>query len=708
MEAKIAYFSAEFGIDTSLPIYSGGLGVLAGDHVKAANDLGVPLIAVGILYRKGYFQQGIDGMGNQQAFYPEHKPEDLPIQPVLDEKGQPKAVSVPIAGRTVFLKIWRADVGHVPVYLLDAHNERNDKEDQGLTNHLYGGNTDTRIAQEIILGIGGVRCIRAVGEEPDVWHMNEGHSAFMALERIREYSAQGIPFETAIEAVKASTVFTTHTPVPAGHDHFSFEQMDRYLGEFYWQLGTTRENVLELGRIEDRFNMTRLAVNMACKVNGVSKLHAEVTKELFHQWTPSIPKQHIPVVPITNGIHTKTWLSKRMAEMYDRYLSPDWKNRIAEKKIWDRVKSIPDEEVWQAHQQAKREMIEELDLPISETTLTIGFARRFATYKRALLLFRDMARLEQILGHLERPVAFLFAGKAHPADAPGQELIRQIWKLSQEDRFKNRIILLENYDMAKAKYLISGVDVWLNTPLKPMEASGTSGQKAAVNGVINFSVLDGWWAEGYNGENGWAIDGGSHESLEKQDQADSEELYRLLEEEILPMYYHDQPSWIKRMKDSIQTLTPVFSTSCMLAEYWGKLYIPTAIRGRRFTENGLDVAARVASYKKFIREQWHHVDIQQADLSPTSLNISAVHCKVRLGPIWHKDVRVEAVGHNGTNGLWRKELQMVKELDQGYYLYAGSFNGAIEDWNQAGANIRVLPISQDFSHDFEMELVKWG
>lgn len=708
MEAKIAYFSAEFGIDTSLPIYSGGLGVLAGDHVKAANDLGVPLVAVGILYRKGYFQQGIDREGNQQAFYPEHKPEDLPIQPVRDEKGKPKTISVPIAGRAVYLKIWLADIGQVPVYLLDAHDDRNHEEDQSLTDHLYGGNTDTRIAQEIILGIGGVRCIRAVGEEPDVWHMNEGHSAFMALERIREYSAQGVPFETAIEAVKASTVFTTHTPVPAGHDHFSFEQMDRYLGGFYWQLGTSREKVLDLGRIENRFNMTRLAVNMASKVNGVSKLHADVTKELFHQWSQDIPKEHIPIVAITNGIHTKTWLSKPMTEMYNRHLAPDWKNRIADKKVWDKVKRIPDEEVWEAHQQAKKEMIEELNLPISESILTIGFARRFATYKRALLLFRDMQRLEHIIGQEERPVTFLFAGKAHPADGPGQELIRQIWKLSQEDRFKHRIILLENYDMTKAKYLISGVDVWLNTPLKPMEASGTSGQKAAVNGVINCSVLDGWWAEGYNGGNGWAIDGGSHESWEKQDQADSEELYRLLEEEIIPMYYQDQPSWINRMKESIRTLTPVFSTSCMLAEYWGKMYIPTAIRGRRFIENELDVAARVAAYKKFIREQWHHVHIQCADLAPSSLHISMVHCKVRLGPIWHKDVRVEAVGHSGSNGLWRKELQLVKELDQGYYLYAGSFNGTKVDWSKARANVRVLPISHDFSHDFEMELVKWG
>ncbi|RXT08781.1 alpha-glucan family phosphorylase [Ammoniphilus sp. CFH 90114] len=708
MEAKIAYFSAEFGIDASLPIYSGGLGVLAGDHVKAANDLGVPLIAVGILYRRGYFQQSLDEAGNQQVYYPEHQPEDLPILPILDDNGQPKWITVPIEGRTVYLRIWRAEVGDVPVYLLDAHHEKNTKEDQSLTNHLYGGNTDTRIAQEIILGIGGVRCLRAVGEEPEVWHMNEGHSAFMSLERIREYSAQGISFETALEAVRASTVFTTHTPVPAGHDHFSFEQMDRYLGQYYWQLGASRETVLELGRIEDRFNMTRLAVSTACKVNGVSKLHAEVTKELFHQWTPDIPKEHIQVTSITNGIHTKTWVSKEMEKLYNRYLQPEWKTRIAERKIWEKVKMVSNEELWSAHQQAKQEMIQALRLPDLASTLTVGFARRFATYKRALLLFRDLERLEQLVGQLERPIAFLFAGKAHPADLPGQKLIRQIWQLSQEDRFKDKIFLLENYDMTKAKYLISGVDVWLNTPIKPMEASGTSGQKAAVNGVLNCSILDGWWAEGYNGKNGWAIESGTHHSPEEQDQADSEELYRLLEEEIVPMYYQEHTTWVDRMKESIQTLTPVFSTSCMLAEYWGKLYIPTAIRGRRFAENGLEVAKRVSSYKKFIRENWHQVHIQKAELVATYPKVFTAHCKVRLGPIWHKDVRIEAVGHHEQEGLWRKELQLVKELDQGYYLYAGSFPGTLEDWNKAMANVRVLPISPDFSHDFELELVRWG
>ncbi len=707
MEAKIAYFSAEFGIDSALPIYSGGLGVLAGDHVKAANDLGVPLIAVGILYRRGYFQQEVDAWGNQRALYPEIRPEDLPVQPVLDKKGDPQTVMVPIEGRSVHLRIWKAEVGKVPIYLMDAHHEKNSEADRGLTDHLYGGNTDTRLAQEIILGIGGVRVLRAVGEEPEVWHMNEGHSAFMALERVREYSAQGFSFETALEAVKASTVFTTHTPVPAGHDQFSFEQMDRFLGDYYWQLGTTRENILRLGANEGLFNMTRLAVSTASKVNGVSKLHAQVTKELFHRWTPEIPKQHIQVESITNGIHTKTWLSPTMEQVYDRYLEPQWKDKIAEQKIWEKVKAIPHEEIWAAHQQAKRQMIQHLGLPELTDVLTIGFARRFATYKRALLLFHDVERLERILNQVDRPVAILFAGKAHPADQPGQQLIRQIWEMSQQERFKDRIILLENYDMDKAKLLVSGVDVWLNTPIKPMEASGTSGQKAAVNGVINCSILDGWWAEGFNGNNGWAIDGGTGRTWQEQDHLDAQALYQLLEEEIVPLYYGSHSSWVEKMKESIQSLTPVFSTSCMVAEYWGKLYIPTAIRGRRFIENGLEVAERVAQYKSFIRDHWSYVGVEDMEFLSAFPDVATIQCKVRLGKIWHKDVKVEVVRGNGEQGLYRKELQWVKELDCGLYLYAGTFPGSIEDWQWSCANIRVVPISEDFSHDLEMELVKW-
>jgi len=709
MEVKIAYFSAEFGIDSSLPIYSGGLGVLAGDHVKAANDLDIPLVGVGIFYRKGYFQQRILPDGRQEAIYPQLNPAEMPVEPVLSHEGKPLMIEVPIADRTVFLKAWVTKVGKIPVYLLDADHDGNSDWDRSLTDNLYGGDQSTRICQEIILGIGGVRLIHELQISPDVWHMNEGHSAFLTLERIRAYSAQGIPYETALEAVKASTVFTTHTPVPAGHDHFSFEMMDHYFGPYYWQLGTTRENILKLGTIDNRFNMTRLAVSTSSKVNGVSKLHAKVTRRLFHQWNPEIPPQHTPVEAVTNGIHTGTWLAPEIKKVFDQYFDPQWERKIAEMKTWEKVWEIPSGELWEAHQKVKKRMIEALDLPIGEETLIIGFARRFATYKRALLLFRDLERLERIIHQEGRPVAVLLAGKAHPADYPGQELIRQIWEISQRPAFKNRIFFLENYDMDMAKHLVAGVDVWLNTPTKPMEASGTSGQKAAPNGVINCSVMDGWWNEGYNGKNGWAIQGHEQGSREEQDGVDSEALYQILENEMIPLYFEDRNGWIAMMKESIGSLSPVFSTSCMVKEYWGKLYIPTGIRGRRFVENEMEVAGRVAAYKKFIHENWDEVNIWDIQIIPSRPQVQTIQCKVRLGDIWHRDVSVEAVGSlGGERGLWKRGLQMVKELEPGLYLYTGAFSGSIDDWYGYHANVRVMPISPDFVNDYELELVKWG
>ncbi|MBP1933958.1 alpha-glucan family phosphorylase [Ammoniphilus resinae] len=731
MEAKIAYFSAEFGIDSSLPIYSGGLGVLAGDHIKAANDLKIPLVGVGIFYRRGYFEQRILSDGTQQAHYPLLDPEQLPLQRARDNQGKRLEVVVPIANRQVFLHVWVTHVGMIPVYLLDADHERNREADRRLTDALYGGNEETRISQEIILGIGGVRALRKIGFAPDVWHMNEGHSAFLNLERIREYSAAGISFETALEAVKASTIFTTHTPVPAGHDHFSFEVMDRFFGDYYWQLGTSRETILSLGRIGNRFNLTRLAVQTSSKVNGVSKLHAEVTKQLFHHWTPHIPAQHIPVEAITNGVHTMTWLAPELKALFDRYLDVRWSKQVADVRIWRKVLAIPDQELWQAHQAAKKRMLAALGLPAElQDMLVIGFARRFATYKRALLVFRDLERIRKLVQHTDRPVCFIFAGKAHPADRPGQEILRKIVQWSQSPEFAGRIFFVENYQMEIAKHLVQGVDVWLNTPIKPMEASGTSGQKSGINGVLNCSILDGWWIEGYNGRNGWAIEGeGLYQEQDCQDEADSRSLYQMLEEQIIPLFYAREKAipvqWVSMMKESIRSLTPVFSTSCMVSEYWAKLYIPAAIRGRRFVENGLEVAARVAVYKQFIRENWKHVRVDEINLkgagqtgaqvqlstAEAGLGLAAesiVQAVVRLGPVWCQDVRVEAVGSDGQGGVWKQELQHIKEMESGLHLFAGTYHGSQEKWIEDHANIRVIPISPDFSHDFEMELAIWG
>lgn len=712
MQPKVAYFSAEFGLEETLPIYSGGLGVLAGDHVKAAHDLGLPLVGVGVLYRRGYFQQRIRADGGQEAENPEMDLARMPIQAVVDEHGEPLYVEVPLGTRHVSLRIWQANAGQIPIYLMDADNERNTGGLRRLTDRLYGGDQETRIAHEIILGIGGVRVLRALGIVPDVWHLNEGHVAFLTLERIREYSAQGVPFETALEAVKASTVFTTHTPVPAGHDLFSFELMDRYLGDYFWQLGTDREKILGLGRHNDKFNMTRLAVQTSSKVNGVSKLHAAVSRELFHNWCPDIPAQDIQVQAITNGVHTNTWLSPELRELYHDHLAYNWQRQIESPETWGRVDEIPDEQLWDAHQRAKRRMTERLQLPPLQEVLTVGFARRFATYKRGYLLFQDLDRLERIIHHPDHPVAFLFAGKAHPADSPGQEIIRRIVEVSKMEAFQGRVLFVENYDMGIGRHLVQGVDVWLNTPVKPMEASGTSGIKAGLNGVLNCSVRDGWWYEGYSGANGWAIDGRMDGGSSVQDREDGETLYSLLEAEIAPLYYKrvaDQVphEWVKRMKHSIRTITPAFSTARMVREYWEQVYVPTALRGQRFAANHLEVATRVGAYKRFVRNAWDSVHIHDLQVRPHEQG-TFVQASVRLGPIWHADVRVEAVGSDGHGGIWKEVLHPVTEYASGEYLYQGVYRDRMEAWRQSNANVRVVPISPDFCHDYELELTRWG
>lgn len=719
MTHKVAYFCAEFGIDESLPIYSGGLGVLAGDHIKAANDLGLPLIGVGIFYSNGYFQQHIREDGVQEHLYPAIETSTLPIQLVTGQDGRPLLIEVPIAGRRVFLKIWRTDVGTIPVYLLNSDVEPNSEHDRRLTDTLYASDPDIRICQEMILGIGGVRLLHALGIVPDVWHMNEGHSAFLTLERIRAYSAEGVPFDTALEAVKAGTVFTTHTPVPAGHDAFPIDMMDRYFGDYYWQLGADREKILALGRIGDRFNMTRLAASGSSKVNGVSKLHAEVTKRLFHQWKPHIPHPDIAVEAVTNGIHIGTWMSPGMKELLSRHLRSDWETKTAEKDTWTPVRDIPDRQLWETHLRSKESMLQELGLPSTlKDVLTIGFARRFATYKRASLAFQDLDRLDKIVNDPVHPVCFIFSGKAHPADGPGQALIRSIVEISKQERFRERIFVVENYEIGRAKKLVQGVDVWLNTPEKPMEASGTSGQKAAVNGVINFSVKDGWWEEGYNGRNGWAIEGSQNGDSEKRLQSDSATFYRLLETEIVPLFYRlDERSvpagWVSKMKECVSSLAPVYNTHRMVLEYWNRLYVPVMERRRRFTESGLEVAGRVAAYKAFIRDNWHQVKVHGLQISSfqatkIGLTKTLIQVKVHLGPIWEKDVCVEAVGSDGRGGMWKVKLAKSKEPERGLYVYEGVFLDSIDALWKSTANVRVTPISRDFSNDFEMELAAWG
>jgi len=524
----IAYFSAEYGLDQTIPIYSGGLGILSGDHLKSASDLGIPLVAVGLLYKHGYFNQKIDGYGRQESEYNELSIADLPIHPVQDEKGEDLTIYIKFPKRRLYLKVWQLNVGRVKLYLLDSDIEKNNEEDRDVTLKLYGGDQEMRIRQEIVLGMGGTNLLKTLGLNPTIYHMNEGHSAFLILELIKNtIKEKQVSFEIARDIVSSKTVFTTHTPVPAGNDVFPIALIEKYFKDFWPRLALDREDFLRLGmkktdELETGFNMGIFALKIAGKKNGVSKLHGAVSRELFGEIWPNIAPNEAPITYVTNGIHTCSWLSPNLKELYNKYLIPYWQDNIHQESTWEKIKNIPDDKIVSAHQDRKEKLlalvrentrnrlrrsgmtyeeIENINSKLDVNALTIGFARRFATYKRATLIFRDLERITQILNNSNKPVQLIFAGKAHPADKEGQELIKYIHEISMMPQFKGKIFLLENYNIEMSRYLISGVDVWLNTPRRPMEASGTSGQKAAVNGVPNFSVLDGWWAEGYTQTN---------------------------------------------------------------------------------------------------------------------------------------------------------------------------------------------------------------
>ncbi|MHB8157868.1 MAG: alpha-glucan family phosphorylase, partial [Desulfocucumaceae bacterium] len=594
----IAYFSLEFGLHESHPIYSGGLGLLAGDHLKSASDLGLPFVGVGLLYKHGYFNQIINREGRQEAQYPYHSFFDQPIQPVFDGEGKELIIDLEFPGRTVYAKVWKSKVGRVDLILLDADITKNGVDDRVITGKLYGGDREIRISQEILLGIGGVKVLRRLNIDPCAWHINEGHAAFLLVERMRELAERGLSFDTAVEVVKSNTIFTTHTPVPAGHDLFPADMIDKYLGYLRERLGMKREDFLNLAWDEDRmmFNMTLLALRLSACCNGVSRLHGEVSREMFNHLYPGVPVEEVPVSYVTNGIHTLTWLAQELKDLYPIYLGSDWQERITDRHMWKNLDEMPDNLVWVVHQSLKERMIgfarsslkkqrirnqepaeriREVEKFLHPGVLIIGFARRFATYKRAGLLFRDRERLLRLLSHPERPVQFIFAGKAHPDDGAGQDLIKLVYDMSNQEEFKGKIVFLEDYNIDMARFLVQGVDVWLNTPRRPMEASGTSGQKAAANGIINVSILDGWWPEGYNGKNGFAVgEKRRYSDDELQDSDDCYSLYTLLEEKVIPAYYRQEmglPSdWVRMMKNSMQTISPVFSTQRMVQEYTDK------------------------------------------------------------------------------------------------------------------------------------------
>ena len=602
-KSTIAYFSAEFGLHESLPIYSGGLGILAGDHIKEASDLDLPLVAVGFIYPQGYFRQRLDHSGWQEALYSKMSFADIPARPAVTPDGNEVVVDVDLPGRTIYAKVYHLQVGRMTLYLLDTDIHPNSPADRYLSARLYGGDHELRVAQELVLGIGGVRALRQMGIAPAVWHMNEGHSAFLVLELAREYVAQGVPFMQAFDMVRDQAVFTTHTPVPAGNDAFSLDLIDKYFAKFWDQLGISRDAFMNIAMQQQSwgpsFAMTVLALRLSEMHNGVSKLHGQVARSMWQWLYPGKSNDEVPITSVTNGIHTSSWLAPTMRNLFDRTLGADWYEHLDNPATWQPLKSSDDGEFWQARLSLKRTLVEfvrerlaqrhtRLGFPpvawpmFDDTILTIGFARRFATYKRATLLFKDADRLKAILNNPERPIQMVFAGKAHPADEPGKHFIQDVYRRSQEPGFAGRIIFLEEYDMCVARALVQGVDVWLNTPRRPYEASGTSGQKASLNGIPNLSILDGWWPEAYDGTNGWAIGTEQeYDNLDAQDWDDAQHLYQLLETEVAPAYYDRDASgvsarWVAIAKAAIMTCAPKFSTQRMLKEYVNRLYLPVA------------------------------------------------------------------------------------------------------------------------------------
>src|SRR6266566_5119142 len=673
----IAYFSAEFGLHEALPIYSGGLGILSGDHCKEASDLGLPLIGIGFLYPQGYFKQYVTRDGVQEAFYDKLHFSEAPAIPACDPDGNEIMIQVELPGRRIQAKVWKLQVGRITLYLMDTDVAPNAPNDRELSARLYGGDREMRISQEIVLGIGGVRALRALGISPAAWHINEGHAAFLNLERSRELVASGLSFNEAREAVAANSLFTTHTPVPAGNDTFSYDLVDKYFSSYWEQLRLTRDQFMDVAR-EDHgwgpsYGMTVLALRLTGQHNGVSALHGAVSRNMWQFLWPGVDADEVPIDSITNGVHTPTWITPEMNTLFKRYLGEDWQDHVDEPDLWNAIIGIPDEDLWMAHMQRKKALISytrrhlkrhhlrlgegsvqmaEFEHMLTPDALVIGFARRFATYKRATLIFRDPERLRRILHNPERPVHIIFAGKAHPADGPGKALIEQVYRFSRSDAFRGKVIFLENYDIDMARYLVSGTDIWLNNPVRPHEASGTSGQKAALNGQPNCGILDGWWAEGYDGENGWAIgEEREYHDADVQAEADSLSLYQLLEEEIVPTYYDRGPDgiphrWIAIMKEAIRTCAPQFSMKRMIKEYTTRFYVPEILLGMQIEQHKYEKARVLAEWKEKIKAGWAGLELYVDGRRDGQLSLGEdidVHAWVRANTLSPEDLSVELV-----------------------------------------------------------------
>ena len=745
----IAYFSAEYGLDQTIPIYSGGLGILSGDHLKSASDLGIPLVGVGLLYKNGYFNQKINGYGQQETEYNNIDLYDLPINPVKDDKGDDLTIYVKFPKRRLYLKVWQVNVGRVKLYLLDSDIPKNNGEDRDVTLRLYGGDQEMRIRQEIVLGMAGVSLLtKYLGLKPTIYHMNEGHSAFLTVEIIKDIiKEKQVSFDMAKDIASSKTVFTTHTPVPAGNDIFPIALVEKYFKDFWPRLGISREEFLKLGMkpgpdLDKGFNMGILALKIAGKKNGVSKLHGAVSRELFSDVWPNISADESPIGYVTNGIHTCTWLAPKLKELYNKYLIPYWQDNMHHDYVWEKIKNIPDDKLWSAHVERKRKLInlvkentterlrrsgysyEEINEIVSKLNpdaLTIGFARRFATYKRATLIFKDIERMTQIMNNSGKPIQLIFAGKAHPADKEGQDLIKYIHEVSMMPQFKGKIFLLENYNIAMSRYLVSGVDVWLNNPRRPMEASGTSGQKASVNGVINFSVLDGWWAEGYTQNNGWTIGtNAEYDSYEAQDMADSQSMYHTLEEKIIPTYYDRDRNgiskrWIEIMKNSIITTGGKYSTARMIVDYTNQLYIPLCNLTKKYYEN-IDNVAEYNAWKKDLMESWKDIKITQENNNLDNITLDAgnnieVGCEVELPNIDVNNVTVETYyGKILDNGVVEnvKIIPMqLQESDEEHKRYYFTTKIELTTGGNYGYTFRVMPKHEMLLEPANLNLVKW-
>ena len=735
----VAYFCAEFGVHESLPIYSGGLGILAGDHCKAASDFQLPFVAVGLLYRQGYFVQTIDAEGRQRAEYHDSDFDDLPIAPVRRSDGVDLTIDVQFPGRKVYVKVWQARVGHVTIYLLDTDLPENGEREQNIAHRLYGGDRITRLEQELILGVAGARALAAVGLKPTVYHINEGHAAFLILERVRGLVQEGLPLGAAVEAVASNTVFTTHTPVPAGHDQFPEGAVMPYLKACF---GETAVVGLGLPPSGGDFNMTALAIRGSRYQNGVSRIHGGVSAKMLKDFWPQAEPEENPLGYVTNGVHVATFLAPEWSEVLDRFLGVGWMHRLGHPGIWEKIRSIPDHIFWSVRQDIKARLFymirarmarmhtrnygseSHLDRllkyadPVNPNVLTIGFGRRFATYKRATLLFNDLDNLRRILADRSRQILFLFAGKAHPADEPGQELIRTLVHMSRQEEFSGRILFIEGYDLHIARRLVSGVDVWLNNPVHPLEASGTSGMKAGMNGVINLSILDGWWDEGYDGENGWAIKPASPEAdAHRRDREEARTLYEILQDRVIPLYYERteggySPGWIRMAKRSMASLLPRYDASRMLGEYVSKYYIPASRQGSHYSQNGFEAARAVASWKTKVRAAWNGISARRLDTPRARIQFGEampVEVAVKLNGLAHTDVCVELLlsrgAGAGTPVRHTHELLPTGEMGQGEWRYAVQLKPGLA--GRLDYRIRIYPRHEFLTHPFETGLCAW-